>query len=138
MQIVMAAHSFPRAEGDVAGAFIWRLGEALVTRGHGVTVVAPADRGDVGEPMLGNVRVRRVPYPPPAQEPPGSSGPIPQRAAPPAGAPAFARLGRARARAVPGGARAPQAHAIPALGGGPAGLAMRIAERAARPFIVTL
>jgi len=29
MRIVMAAHSFPRSDGDIAGAFIWRLAEAL-------------------------------------------------------------------------------------------------------------
>ena len=55
----MVAHSFPRWEGDFAGAFVWRLAQALAEHGHQVTAIAPADRGESGAPTLGDVRVRR-------------------------------------------------------------------------------
>jgi glycosyltransferase involved in cell wall biosynthesis len=138
MRIVMAAHSFPRAEGDVAGAFLWRFAEALVDRGHGVTVVAPADRGDVGEPMLGRVRVRRFRYAPAGQETLAYQGTMHRLAASPLGAVFFARLVRTMGRTVAEEVRASSANIIHAHWWVPGGLAVHWADRAGRPYIVTL
>jgi len=139
MRILFVAHSFPRAEGDFAGAFLWRLAEGLVGRDHHVTVVAPADRGDVGEPMLGRVRVRRVRYASPGAETLAYQGIMHRRAArSPLAALAFGLMLRAFARAVDeetlrGGAQIIHAHWWV-----PAGLAVRYARRRGRPYLVTL
>lgn len=134
----MAAHSFPRGEGDVAGAFIWRLAEALVGRGHGVTVVAPADRGEVGEPMLGKVRVRRFRYAPARHEILAYQGVMHRLAASPMGAIAFAQLVRAMGRTVAEEVRSQAAHVIHAHWWIPGGFAVQRADRGGRPYIVTL
>jgi glycosyltransferase involved in cell wall biosynthesis len=139
MRILMVAHSFPRAAGDVAGAFLWRLGEGLVGRGHEVTVIAPADRGDVGEPMLGRVRVRRVRYASPAAEVLAYQGTMHALAAKsPLHALNFVRMLRALAQAVEAETRSTGAHVIHAHWWVPGGLAVRYAKRQGRPFIVTL
>jgi glycosyltransferase involved in cell wall biosynthesis len=138
MRIVMAAHSFPRAEGDIAGAFLWRLAEALVDRGHGVTVVAPADRGEVGAPLLGKVRVRRVRYAAAAHETLAYQGTMHRLATSPVGALNFARLVRAMGRAVTEEVRASSANIIHAHWWIPGGLAVRLGDRAGRPYVVTL
>jgi glycosyltransferase involved in cell wall biosynthesis len=138
VKIVMAAHSFPRGEGDVAGAFIWRLAEALVDRGHGVTVVAPADRGDVGEPLLGKVRVRRFRYAPARLETLAYTGTMHQAAASPMGAVAFAQLVRAMGRTVTEEVRASSANLIHAHWWIPGGLAVQRGDRGGRPYVVTL
>jgi glycosyltransferase involved in cell wall biosynthesis len=138
MNIVMATHHFPRAEGDLSGASIWRLAAGLVDRGHNVTVVAPADHGDVGEPMLGNVRVRRFRYGAPSQEFLSYQGPMRRRALTPLGLVSFARLVRAMGRAVTEEVRATTAHVIHAHYWMPGGLAVRLCDRAGRPFVVTM
>jgi glycosyltransferase involved in cell wall biosynthesis len=138
VNIVMVSHYFPRAEGDLYGAFIWRLAEALADRGHGVSVVAPADHGDVGEPMLGKVRVRRVRYGMPVQETLAYRGALRRRAATPLGIIALARLVRAMGQAVTEEVRASTAHVIHAHWWTPSGLAVRLANRAGRPYVVTL
>jgi glycosyltransferase involved in cell wall biosynthesis len=138
MNVVMATHHFPRAEGDLPGASIWRLAAGLVDRGHTVTVVAPADHGEVGEPMLGNVRVRRVRYGAPSQEFLSYQGPMRRRALSPLGMAAFARLVRAMGRAVTEEVRATTAHVIHAHYWMPAGLAVRLYDRAGRPYVVTM
>ncbi len=134
----MVAHSFPRAEGDVAGAFIWRLGEALTARGHGVTVVAPADRGDVGADRLGSVRVRRVRYASAARETLAYHGGMHQASASPLGALTFLRMVRALSRAVGEEVLASSANIIHAHWWVPGGWAVRRAQRHGRSFIVTL
>jgi glycosyltransferase involved in cell wall biosynthesis len=139
MRILMVAHSFPRTAGDVAGAFIWRLGEALVGRGHEVAVIAPADRGDTGEPMLGRLRVRRVRYASPAAEVLAYEGTMHVKAARnPLHAVNFLRMVSALRRAVEeevarGGVQVVHAHWWV-----PGGLAVRRARRVGRPFVVTL
>ncbi|MFI5279118.1 MAG: glycosyltransferase [Gemmatimonadales bacterium] len=138
MNVVMATHYFPRVEGDLPGASIWRLAAGLADRGHKVTVIAPADHGDVGEPMLGNVRVRRVRYGAPSQEFLAYQGPMRRRAVTPLGLAAFARLVRAMGRAVTEEVRATTAHVIHAHSWAPGGLAVRLADRAGRPYVVTL
>lgn len=138
MRILMVAHSFPRADGDIAGSFLWRLGEGLVGRGHEVTVLAPADRGEVGEPMLGRVRVRRLRYARPAGEVLAYHGGMHVLAAKrPLMALNFGLLLRALARAVEEETRA-GAQIVHAHWWVPGGLAVRYANRHGRPFVVTL
>ncbi|HTS87821.1 MAG TPA: glycosyltransferase [Gemmatimonadales bacterium] len=62
MRVVFLTHNFPRFAGDVSGAFLATLAGALTARGHGVTVIAPADGGEIGAPLLGGIAVRRVRY----------------------------------------------------------------------------
>lgn len=68
MRVVFLTHNFPRWPGDVSGSFLVPLAAALVRRGHGVTVVAPSDGGEVGAPELDGIPVRRVRYATPAHE----------------------------------------------------------------------
>ncbi|MGD2136127.1 MAG: glycosyltransferase [Gemmatimonadales bacterium] len=68
MHLIFIAHAYPRHDGDVAGAFVERLAVALVDRGHGVTVVAPADEGAGGRDERRGVHVHRVRYAPAARE----------------------------------------------------------------------
>jgi len=138
MRIVMVAHSFPRTDHDIAGAFIWRLGEALVGRGHSVTVVAPSDRGDTGADMLGKVRVRRVRYASAGQETLAYHGSMHRAATSPIGALNFARMIRALSKAVTEEVRASAANVIHAHWWIPGALAVKMADRAGRPWIVTV
>ena len=62
MRVAFLTHNYPRHAGDLSGAFLSTLAHALVARGIEVTVIAPSDRGNVGEPMDGPVSVRRVRY----------------------------------------------------------------------------
>jgi glycosyltransferase involved in cell wall biosynthesis len=135
----MVAHSFPRVEGDVAGAFIWRLAEALVSRGHGVLVLAPADRGEVGSATLGNVAVRRLRYAPRGRETLAYTGTMHGDAGrSPLAALAFAGLLRAFSRAIARECLAGTVNVIHAHWWVPAGLATALARRRGRPFVVTL
>jgi glycosyltransferase involved in cell wall biosynthesis len=139
MRILMVAHSFPRTAGDVAGAFLWRLGEALAGRDHEVTAIAPADRGDVGEPVLGHVRVRRVRYASPAAEVLAYQGTMHVQAARnPLHAVNFIRMVRALRRAVEEEIARGGVHVVHAHWWVPAGLAVRGATRQGRAFVVTL
>jgi len=139
MRVVMVAHSFPRHPGDVAGHFLWQLAEALAARGHAVTAVAPADRGDAGAPTLGRVSVRRVRYASPSRETLAYRGTMHRVAgADPLAAFAFAGLVRSLAHAVASECRAAPVDLVHAHWWVPAGLATRLADRAGRPFLVTL
>jgi glycosyltransferase involved in cell wall biosynthesis len=64
----MITHNYPRHAGDVAGAFIGRLARALVARGTGVSVVAPADRGTARRFTDDGVDVVQVRYAAPERE----------------------------------------------------------------------
>jgi glycosyltransferase involved in cell wall biosynthesis len=135
----MVAHSFPRAEGDVAGAFVWRLAEALAVRGHAVTAIAPADRGDRGAPTLGRVAVRRVRYAAASRETLAYQGTMHRLAGrSPLGILTFGALVRALAQAVSAECRSGQVDIIHAHWWIPAGLAAAVASRGGRPFVVTL
>jgi glycosyltransferase involved in cell wall biosynthesis len=68
VRLVIVAHAFPRWPGDVAGSFLGRLAEALVGRGHEVTVVAPADRGRAVRRSDRGVEVVQVRYAAPQRE----------------------------------------------------------------------
>jgi len=135
----MVAHAFPRAPDDVAGAFVWRLAEALVDRGHSIKVIAPADRGDVGAPMLGSVEVRRVRYATARLETLAYAGTMHTGVArSPLAAVAFAGLVRATARAVGEECAGGTVHLIHAHWWVPGGAACALADRHHRPLVVTL
>jgi len=67
-RVVFLTHNFPRYSGDISGAFLATLARALMNRGVSVRVVAPSDGGNVGEPELEGIPVRRVRYAPPERE----------------------------------------------------------------------
>ena len=139
MRVVMVAHSFPRAEGDMAGAFVGRLAQALAARGHTVTAIAPADRGERGAPTLGRVAVRRVRYAAPARETLAYRGTMHRAAATnPLAAVAFVGLVRALAAAVGEECRAAPVDVVHAHWWIPGGAAAALAQRRGRPFLVTL
>ncbi|MFQ5551559.1 MAG: glycosyltransferase, partial [Gemmatimonadales bacterium] len=58
----MVTHSYPRWEGDVAGAFIERLNLGLTGLGHRLDVVVPADRGTRGSYNHNGILVHRAAY----------------------------------------------------------------------------
>ncbi len=68
MKIGIVTHAYPRYDGDVAGAFIERLAEALHSRGHQIHVVAPSDEGRGGDEVRHGVPVTRVRYAPARRE----------------------------------------------------------------------
>ncbi len=68
MHIVSVAHSYPRWDGDVAGAFVERLVLALQQRSHSVSVIAPSDQGKCGTSEHHGVTVNRVRYAPKGME----------------------------------------------------------------------
>ena len=135
----MVAHSFPRWEGDLAGAFVWRLAQALTERGHEVTALAPADRGEVGATALGDVRVLRLRYSDPERETLAYHGAMHHSTMrSPAAALAFACLVRAflvKVEEVCAGDRADVVHAHWWV---PGGVAAGLARRNARPLVLTL
>lgn len=62
MRLLFVTHNYPRHPGDVAGSFLHPVARELVRRGVDLQVIAPSDRGDLGEPVLDGVPVRRVRY----------------------------------------------------------------------------
>lgn len=62
MRVVFLTHNYPRARGDLAGAFLHPLALALQARGHEVRVVAPSDAGRSGRDTLDGIPVTRVRY----------------------------------------------------------------------------
>lgn len=98
MRVVMLAHSFPRWPGDVAGSFLLRLAEALVAKGHTVSVVAPADQGKGGRLRLGSVDILQVRYASPERENLAYVGDMGEKARSFSGARAFLSLVRAMRR----------------------------------------
>ena len=62
MRIGLVTTSFPRFEGDIAGAFVLGFARALVSRGHAVRVLAPeAEAGEAPSGFEG-IEVRWVAY----------------------------------------------------------------------------
>ena len=95
LRVVFVAHAFPRWPGDVAGSFLGRLAEALVARGHVVSVVAPADRGRAGRQTIGGVSVVQVRYAAPNREDLAYTGDMARSTRSVSGAWAFRQLVRA-------------------------------------------
>lgn len=91
----MVTHAYPRWAGDVAGAFVARLAEALVARGHVVAVVAPADRGQARRFALNGVEVVQARYAAPEREDLAYTGTMAASAKSPSGLRAFLALARA-------------------------------------------
>lgn len=63
MKICMITSSYPRHEGDGAGAYVKGLSEALAKRGHEIHVVAPYDP-DIRKTQASKVHVHRFRYAP--------------------------------------------------------------------------
>ena len=139
MRVLMVSHAFPRWEGDVAGAFILRLAQALVARRHDVRVVAPADRGDPGPDTVGGVAVRRVRYASPERETLAYRGTMhTDSARSPLAALAFAGLLRAFLVAVEEACAGDRTDVVHAHWWVPGGVAAAAARRRGRPLVVTL
>ena len=139
MRVLMVAHAFPRWDSDFAGAFILRLAQALVERGHDVRVIAPADRGDPGPDAVGGVAVRRVRYASPERETLAYRGTMHTASArSPAAALAFAGLLRAFLVAVEEECAGGHADVVHAHWWVPGGVAAALARRWGRPLVVTL
>jgi glycosyltransferase involved in cell wall biosynthesis len=92
MRVVFAAHAFPRHQGDLTGAFLLRLAEALEREGVEVESVAPAAPGLPARDRLSGVAVRRYRYAPRRAETIAYTGGMHTRAASPSGALALAGL----------------------------------------------
>lgn len=68
MRVLFVAHAFPRAPGDIAGAFILRLAVALRARGVEVDVLAPSAPGLPESASIEGVPVTRFRYAPASWE----------------------------------------------------------------------
>ncbi len=137
MRLLAVSHSYPRFDGDVAGAFLERLYEALTARGHSVRVIVPADEGRGGEETRHGIAVERVRYASPERETLAYRGTMERAVRAPAGALAFRQLVRALTRAVR--ARRREADVIHANWWIPAGLAVRRARApGGPPYVLTL
>ncbi len=62
MKLGLVTTSFPRFDGDVAGAFVLGFARALVGRGHEVIVLAPEPAEATAPPSWPGIRVEWVPY----------------------------------------------------------------------------
>lgn len=139
MQIICVAHSYPRSETDVAGAFIERLNIALRERNHSIKVIAPSERGSGQRERLRGISVSRVRYAPTPMETLAYQGDMRERAASPLGALAAASLMIAQATEIGhlnGVARADVVHAHWWVPGGVSAWMARLVLRV--PYVVTL
>ena len=137
MRVLAVSHSYPRFDGDLAGAFLERLYEALTARGHTVRVIAPADQGRGGEERRRGIVVERVRYAAAARETLAYRGTMIRALRSPAGLLAFRGLVRALAHAVR--RRAGDADVVHANWWVPGGYAVWRARRAgAPPCVLTL
>jgi len=62
MRVGLLTTSFPRFEGDPAGAFVLGFARALASRGHAVEVLAPEPAERIEPPRWPGVDVRWIPY----------------------------------------------------------------------------
>jgi glycosyltransferase involved in cell wall biosynthesis len=137
VRLLAVSHSYPRFDGDIAGAFLERLYVALTARGHTVRVIVPADEGRGGEEIRHGIAVERVRYARPERETLAYRGTMERAVRAPAGAWAFRQLVRALTRAVR--ARHREANVIHANWWIPAGLAVRRARTpGGPPYVLTL
>jgi glycosyltransferase involved in cell wall biosynthesis len=140
VRILCLTHNYPRSEGDLAGAFIARLLEALAARGHTVHVVTPADRGQGGEASVAGVSVHRVRYAPAGRETLAHRGTAATALRSPAGLAAFGSLVATQARTTARVAREIRADIVHAQWWVPGGLSAWLARRllGGPPYVVTL
>src|SRR5687768_17065212 len=68
MRVLFLTHNYPRWSGDVAGNFLHPLAQALIGRGHDLSVIAPSDGGKGGQDVVDGVPVTRVRYASPERE----------------------------------------------------------------------
>jgi phosphatidyl-myo-inositol dimannoside synthase len=64
LRILTITHNYPRFSGDPAGAFVQRIAEGAVARGHEVEVVAPHAPGTATDETVGGLRLHRFRYAP--------------------------------------------------------------------------
>ena len=133
MRVVFLTHNYPRAPGDVAGAFLHPLALALAARNHDVRVVAPSDHGVGGSSRLDGIPVDRVRYASPDRERYAYSGRMQEALRSPAGWLAMLRLVSALRRGAEAAAGDDCQTVIHAHWWFPAGLAAPD-----RPCVVTL
>lgn len=62
LHIVIPTSGYPRRDGDLFGFFVDELAQTLVSQGHSVSVVAPADPTAPGRENRNGVNVRRTGY----------------------------------------------------------------------------
>jgi glycosyltransferase involved in cell wall biosynthesis len=91
-RVVFAAHAFPRHQGDLTGAFLLRLAEALEREGIEVEAVVPAAPGFPARDRFGGVAVQRYRYAPRWAETIAYTGGMHSRVANPVGAVALVGL----------------------------------------------
>ena len=68
MRVLFLTHAFPRHTGDVAGAFLLKLAQALVDGGTAVQVLAPASARLAAREVIDGITVERLRYAPRAWE----------------------------------------------------------------------
>lgn len=68
MRVLVVTHNFPRFAGDPAGAFVARLAEGILERGHAVRVLAPHAPGLPTQETRNGLDVVRFRYAPEALE----------------------------------------------------------------------
>jgi glycosyltransferase involved in cell wall biosynthesis len=137
LRVLAVTHSYPRFDGDLAGAFLERLYDALTARGHGVRVLAPADEGRGGEERRRGIVVEWVRYAAPGRETLAYRGTMLRALRSPAGLLAFRGLVRALGEATR--ARSADADVIHANWWVPGGYAVWGARHGgAPPCVLTL
>ena len=135
LRLVVVTHAFPRWPGDVAGTFLGRLMQALVARGHTVSVVVPADRGQGERRFVDGVDIVPVRYAAPEREDLAYTGDMARKTRSPGGAMAFRGLVRALARGARDEARRIDAQLVHAFWWVPGGWA---ASRVGVPLVLSL
>jgi glycosyltransferase involved in cell wall biosynthesis len=135
LNIGVLTHAYPRYDGDVAGVFIERLMLALVARGHGVHVVAPADVGRGGTELRHQVPVTWVRYAPARSETLAYRGTMIAAARSPARLVWGASMVWQQARAIDRVWRRERLDLVHAHWWVPGGVSARLAGR---PYVVTL
>ena len=135
LNVLCVTHAYPRWDGDVAGAFIERLMLALVARGHGVHVVAPADQGRGGKELRHHIPVTRVRYAPAGWETLAYRGTMVAAVRSPQGVVAASSLVLRLRRAVSQVCAAGNIDLIHAQWWIPAGISAWLARK---PYVVTL
>ncbi|MFQ5705321.1 MAG: glycosyltransferase [Gemmatimonadales bacterium] len=139
MNVIPVTHSYPRWEGDFAGAFIERLVGTLRSRSHLTSVIVPADRGRGGVLHQSGGLVRRVRYGLPGKETLAYSGNMVEAAGSVGGLGLVASLILAQAGAVVSLARERPDPVVHAHWWIPGGIAAWLASSVLPlPYVVTL
>ncbi len=139
MQIVCIAHSYPRTEQDVAGAFIERLVLGLRDRSHSIKVIAPSENGRGSRERINGIGVSRVRYAPGALETLAYHGDMDERATSPFGALLATSLIAAQAREIGHLAGVAPVDVVHAHWWVPGGVSAWLARMTGKPpYVVTL